>query len=171
MLGFCHGLSLYVFLHLLDIIAGVMFTDDTGNTALHYVIWRNAEYSTRLHKAVRGNNVADVCTMIYEYKDNVNALDNGGWTPLYRAVYWGFDDIVNVLVSLGADDSITNDEGDSALLLATRKGNKDLSSILQRQNSQAVSTVMAQFRQIVRILLITHLIKLKQSSPIDVTIA
>lgn len=156
---------------MLDVIAGETFTDDTGNTALHYVIWRNAEYSTRLHKAVRGNNVADVCTMIYEYKDNVNAQDNGGWTPLYRAVYWGFDDIVDVLVSFGADVNITNDERDSALLLAARKGNKDLPSVLQRQNSQAVSIVMAQFRQTIRILHITHLIKHKQSLPIDVTTA
>lgn len=60
----------------------VSCADYHGNTALHYVL---SDASQRLHKASYDGNVSDVCRLVFMDKNDVNARDHHGCTPLHRA--------------------------------------------------------------------------------------
>lgn len=58
---------------------------------------------------------------------NVNVRYKGGFTPLSRAAYGGYKDVVEFLIAKGADIKAT-DEG--ALLLAAHQGHKEIVELL-----------------------------------------
>lgn len=54
--------------------------------------------------------------------DNMAATDSSGWTPLHYAAFENQEDIIHVLLEKGAHVEAEDDEGDTALILAIRKG-------------------------------------------------
>ncbi|TET06258.1 ankyrin repeat domain-containing protein, partial [Candidatus Dependentiae bacterium] len=52
---------------------------------------------------------------------NINAVDEGGWTPLYSAAYWGHKAIGNLLIDRGANVNAATNKGDSTPLHAAAR--------------------------------------------------
>lgn len=59
-------------------------------------------------------------------RNSVNNQDNADKTPLYWACYYGYNDVVKILMSAGADETITNNGRQTAVPVAERKGHKRL---------------------------------------------
>ena len=57
---------------------------------------------------------------------NINQKSLNGLTPLHITVITANANMVNLLLSKGADPGIKNDEGKSALDMAISKGNKEI---------------------------------------------
>ncbi|XP_048251786.1 uncharacterized protein LOC124123099 [Haliotis rufescens] len=77
-----------------------------------------------LHLACEGGKKA-----LVEYllpKTDIDIRGYMGWTPLMTAAWCGLKDVFDVLVSKGADITLTDDDNDNILNLACRGGNKAL---------------------------------------------
>jgi ankyrin repeat protein len=82
--------------------------DENGMTALRDVAWT-------------GKNQVNVMKRLVAAKADVNLVADDGWTPLIQAMYAEPAEAVpmaQVLLQAGADASIVNGEGNSALMLA-----------------------------------------------------
>ena len=67
---------------------------------------------------------------------DVNHVNNIGWTALLEAVILGdggqrHQDIVRILLNAGADASIPDGDGDTAVRHATSRGFTEMAAILQ----------------------------------------
>ena len=70
-----------------------------------------------LHQAVRDHDVKEIKRLLAE-GEGINDKDWIGYTPLQWAVYFGCHDLVELLISKGADPNIQSDTGRSALEIA-----------------------------------------------------
>ena len=79
--------------------------DKIGYTALHYAAQ---------------NYLLDIALLLLEHKASVDAKDNYGNTPLFRAVFnsKGRGDMIQLLLRFGADKNLKNNHGVSPLELA-----------------------------------------------------
>merc|ERR1719428_2385989 len=64
--------------------------------------WHSLRPKNMLHVAVVRTSV-DMITSLLETNASVNALDEGGWSPLHLAVYLNRADMVNALLAASAD--------------------------------------------------------------------
>lgn len=83
----------------------VNIMDTDGNTPLHS------------HSASANGN-AEQCQLLIDAKADVNAINNFGNTPLMQAVRHGKPEAIPVFLAAGADLSITNMLGDTAMTVA-----------------------------------------------------
>lgn len=83
--------------------------DNDGFTALHWAAWSGMPQSTILLVAQGGMDL--------------DAQENSGYTPLMLAALRGNAAAVHLLLELGADPTLKNAEGQTALDIATEKGN------------------------------------------------
>ena len=74
---------------------------------------RNAMTVQPLHAAVAGRNF-DAARLLLEHGARVNARQQVGYTPLMSAAASGRDDLVDLLLTGGADPALTNAEGKTA---------------------------------------------------------
>lgn len=75
--------------------------------------FKESEYKeTPLHKAVKKNYV-ELTRLLLDNGADINAKDALDLTPLYIAAINSFSDIENLLISYGADPSITSFDGSS----------------------------------------------------------
>ncbi|XP_016165857.1 serine/threonine-protein phosphatase 6 regulatory ankyrin repeat subunit B [Arachis ipaensis] len=98
----------------------VSYRDQYGLTALHAAAFKghkdvvlmlseagtelecqDEEGHVPLHMAVEGGNIETVRVLV-DKGVNVNAMNKRGATPLYMARVWGYDDICELLSSMGA---------------------------------------------------------------------
>ena len=80
--------------------------DEEGKTPLHYARSR-AVASALLEPRLRQNyNVINPI--------DINARDNGGYTPLMRAIHIGYDDVANYLIDQNADVNVVGNDGVTA---------------------------------------------------------
>ncbi len=77
---------------------------------------------TPLHLAIRRGREEMVRYLVEEKNADINIQDNAGWTPLMEAIMDDFPNIVKYLVEKGADLSIANKRGATALMLAQKFG-------------------------------------------------
>ena len=89
-----------------------------GNTALHYVVWYSKDDYTQLHWASYRGNVTEVLNLVYVKGHKINVQDNDGYTPLHIACFNGDSDIVESLMLAGADETITNNRGETPAQVA-----------------------------------------------------
>ena len=82
-----------------------------------------------LHEALREGNIEAVKQAIADGVD-VNAKDDYGVTPMYRAAYIGHKEIANLLISKGADVNAKNDDGWTPLHQASAGGHKEVAELL-----------------------------------------
>ena len=89
-----------------------------------------ADETTR--DAVHGNRLNDVkiCLNDEEFYVNVNQPDEHLWTYLMYAVRFSFNDIVEYLLSQGADIHAVKGDGNNVLHIAAREGHLDTIKIL-----------------------------------------
>lgn len=86
--------------------------DEDGMTALRHVAWT-------------GKNQVNVTKRLIAAKADVNLTADDDWTPLIQVMYADPSvavPVAQVLLQAGADASIVNNEGNSALMLAAKRG-------------------------------------------------
>ena len=80
---------------------------------------------TPLHIAVKFGNVLGVKSLLQK-RININQQDNQQETALHKAVLANQVDVVTILLNAGADQNIGNKDGESAVALARRLGDKNM---------------------------------------------
>ena len=148
-------------------VLNVNFADGSGNTALHYAVWCNKDSYTQLHDAcdILGD-VTEVLRLICVNDHKIDLQDNMGYTPLLNACHYGRSDIVETLMLAGADDTITNDEGQNATQVAKKWGHRELLELLDRDSLQQVMLwrrKKLKLPLVLLIMLILRMIRLKQT--------
>lgn len=78
---------------------------------------------TALHGAAI-NGKPEIIAYLLDRGANVNARAYEKWTPLMLAATYNRDAAIRLLIVRGADPSLTNGDGETALAIARRKGNK-----------------------------------------------
>eukprot|EP00118_Oscarella_pearsei_P002589 m.10963 g.10963 ORF g.10963 m.10963 type:complete len:338 (+) comp22838_c0_seq1:59-1072(+) len=134
---------------LLDHGADVNYSSGSGKTSLmiacyhghlnivQLLIERGAKYSVKdkggssaLHWAVDGGQ-EDMVTYLIRDGVPVDERDGAGWTPLIRnAAVSGHIGIARILLAFDADIDAKDDDGRTALMIASLNGHKDLTALL-----------------------------------------
>ena len=105
--------------------------------AFEYDPNENAEnYVKMLHQYVRDHDVDKINELLDAGRD-INAKDWLGYTPLHWAVYFGYPDLIELLVSKGADPDIQSDTGRYALEIARAMAYPELEALLSKLGATA----------------------------------
>lgn len=102
-LAFLHGASAHT-------------RDQYGRTPLHYV-------------AMNNNSTWIIRELVIKRNANINATDQLGNTPLHIAAELGAFKVTSMLIKLGADIEIKNNNGDTSRELAKRKNKQEIIAI------------------------------------------
>jgi ankyrin repeat protein len=95
--------------------------DSSGFLALHMASWRGR---VRIVKLLLDGK--------YEGKGaDKNLQSSGGWTPLIEACYSGQDAIVHLLLERGANVTLRNKDGNTALYFARRNEHAAIVALLE----------------------------------------
>ena len=120
-------------------------------------------YSSLLAKAVRYGDF-ELAKLLLRYKPNIDIVHNNT-TALIEAAYHGRKDFVKLLVDHGAQVNLKNSNGDTALIVASQRGDmkciehllgrKDIDANLRNRSESSAITVAAQIghNEIVKLLL------------------
>ncbi|MGK5087446.1 ankyrin repeat domain-containing protein [Bdellovibrionota bacterium FG-2] len=106
--------------------------DEFGRTPLMWVAYANfsdAKETQELDK----KRLAFVEFMAKNGAD-LNAKDKDGWTPLMWASWSGLNQVAAKLVELGASGEGSDRQGNTALTLASQKGNAEIVKLLLSKN-------------------------------------
>ncbi|MFC1634443.1 ankyrin repeat domain-containing protein [Planctomycetota bacterium] len=108
----------------------------------------SAGYVKMLHQAVRDHDVMEIDKLL-AVGEGINDKDWLGYTPLHWAVYFGYSDLIELLISKGADVNIQSDTGRYALEIARAMAYPELETLLRKlganvgeanTNSETVAT-------------------------------
>ncbi len=93
---------------------------------------RNTTLVQPIHSAV-ASRVGSIVAMLLDRGADVNARQQGGWTPLHAAAI--FDDLplVELLLSRGARADLGNDQGKTPLDIAAEQGHVEVEERLRSQ--------------------------------------
>ncbi len=101
-----------------------------------YFYKHQLEQIAKLNPNISNNfSIPTLETMIITLLDhgaNINAQDINGFTTLMYACSFGFDTIVRLLLSRGADIRITNNAGETALSSAQENGHTQIIALLEQ---------------------------------------
>jgi ankyrin repeat protein len=98
----------------------------------------NAMRVAPLHSAVAYGDPQVACAMarlLVEGGAQVNAVQQGGWTPLHEAADNNQFETAELLLSNGADPDATNDDGLTPLALARRKSFDQMAAFLTQHGA------------------------------------
>ena len=104
--------ALYLLEHGADINAA---TTNRGKTFLHWIV---------------GRNDTELVKWALKQGANVNIRNSSGWTPFHIACYWGYMDIVAVLVENDADIHAKDESDQTPLHLSCARGHRDVVQLL-----------------------------------------
>ncbi len=90
----------------------------------------DSDGKTPLHLAVWGDPKPDMVTLLLDLGTNVNVESAYHYTPLHWAAKHGHVESARVLLHKGADSTLTNSNGDTAMDLALRWGQDDVARML-----------------------------------------
>lgn len=91
---------------------------------------RNDQGDTALHVAAAQRDGVEIATLLVHAGADVNALGNGGTTPLHYAVHGGQQDVARLLLDHGAEVGVEDESGATALQVAKDQRNQDLVDLL-----------------------------------------
>ena len=114
----CRKQHLTIAMHLLAIGTDVNVNaqDNNLNTALHYCVSQlGGDGWAKLHKACNNNNTGELLDLVFNCGESVNVQNNVNDTPLHIACRRGHEDVVSLLLQVGSDVKIVNDDGLTAL--------------------------------------------------------
>jgi len=89
------------------------------------------DYVKMLHQSVRDHDVKKINRQLAAGEE-INDKDWLGYTPLHLAVYFGYPDLIELLVSKGADLNIQSDTGRYALEIAHAMAYPELEALLRK---------------------------------------
>jgi hypothetical protein len=92
-------------------------------------------YVKMLHQYVRDHDIPKVKELL-EKEEDVNAKDWLGYAPLHWAIYFGYSDIAEMLISKGANPNLTSDTGRTPLEIAGAMDYGDLVELLKKQGAK-----------------------------------
>ena len=78
---------------------------------------RNRHANTVLHAATVRGRISLISTLVDQCRENLNAQNANGNTPLHDAIGWGHSEAVPILLDAGAHLCISNNEGEGQLPL------------------------------------------------------
>jgi ankyrin repeat protein len=93
-------------------------------------------YVKMLHQAVRDHDVKQIEQLLAQ-GEGVNDKDWLGYAPLHWAVYFGYSDLIELLISKGADPDIQSDTGRYSLEIARAMAYPELEALLRKLGAQA----------------------------------
>jgi ankyrin repeat protein len=96
----------------------------------------SAGYVKMLHQAVRDHDIKQIEQLLAK-GEGINEKDWLGYTPLHWAVYFGYPDLVELLVSKGADPDIQSNTGRYALEIARTMAYPELEVLLRKLGAKA----------------------------------
>jgi len=100
-----------------------------GNSA--DVTIRDIREATALHHAAQSGHLA-IIDMLLKAESDINALDKNQWTPLMNACYWANEEAVLALLEAGANSTLRNIDGRTALHEVCRSPASSKGEILAR---------------------------------------
>ena len=122
LMGAARGASLDVIRLILSRGGGAAIADKRAYTALHWAVAQPPGDSS--------SQLSCVCALIDAGADP-NARNDEAITPLMNAAWFGCRDCVKELLRRGADSSVRDTKGRSALDLAAERGHKDIEDLLK----------------------------------------
>jgi len=93
-------------------------------------------YVKMLHQAVRDHDVKQIEQLLAQ-GEGIDEKDWLGYTPLHWAVYFGYSDLIELLISKGADPDIQSDTGRYALEIARAMTYPELEALLRKHGAKA----------------------------------
>jgi len=96
------------------------------------------DYIKMLHQAVRDHDVEEINKLLAA-GEGINDKDWLGYTPLHWAVYFGYADLIELLVSKGADPNIQSDTGRYALEISRAMAYPELEALLLKHGAKEQS--------------------------------
>ncbi|XP_049607902.1 histone-lysine N-methyltransferase EHMT2 isoform X1 [Syngnathus scovelli] len=97
---------------------------------------------TGLHHAAKQGNLEIVNILLETGQVDVNAQDNGGWTPIIWAAEHKHVDVIKVLLNRGADVTINDKELNVCLHWAAYAGNVDIAEMVLNAGCSLASVNM-----------------------------
>jgi len=88
-----------------------------------------------LHQAVRDHDIAKIHSMLTE-KADVNEKDWLGYSPLHWACYFGYADVVGLLLDSRADPNLVSDTGRTPLEIAKAMDYEQIAELLQNHGAK-----------------------------------
>ncbi|MBC8218434.1 MAG: ankyrin repeat domain-containing protein [Planctomycetes bacterium] len=88
-------------------------------------------YVKMLHRAVRDHNVKQIEQLLAQ-GEAVNDKDWLGYAPLHWACYFGYPDLIELLIGKGADHNLISDTGRTPLEIAEAMDYESLTNILRK---------------------------------------
>lgn len=116
--------------------------NDEGARRKAEVVNRLSKRGTAVHGAACGGHTEVVSFLIAAGAD-VEATDDGEWTPLFSASLGGHTDVVKLLMKHGADVEARDDEQGTALQVAARNKQLDAAKVLLEIGGANINTVDA----------------------------
>ena len=92
-------------------------------------------YIKMLHQAVRDHDIEETNRLLAA-GEGINEKDWLGYTPLHWAVYFGYADLIELLISKGADPDIQSDTGRYALEIARAMAYPELEALLREHRAK-----------------------------------
>jgi hypothetical protein len=93
-------------------------------------------YVKMLHEAVRDHDLKQI-EQLQARGAGINEKDWLGYTPLHWAVYFGYSDLIELLISKGADPDIQSNTGRYALEIARTMAYPELEALLRKLGAKA----------------------------------
>lgn len=91
---------------------------------------RNIDYLFECVQAIRQGNLKIVKRLIENNSVQVNSIDNEGWPLLSIAAFYAQQNIVKLLIELGANKEQHTESGKTALMIAAKEQNAEIVKVL-----------------------------------------
>jgi len=92
-------------------------------------------YVKMLHQYVRDHDIEKINEML-EASTQINEKDRLGYAPLHWACYFGYADLVTLLIDKGADPNLISDTGRTCLEIATAMDFQEIAELLKNHGAE-----------------------------------
>src|SRR5216684_553873 len=86
-----------------------------------------------LHSAASSRNL-EAARLLLDHGATVNARQQGGWVAIHAAAQNGDRPMVELLLKLGADPKLANDQGKTSAMVAREKGHAEIAALLDEKS-------------------------------------